>query len=201
MLLPKPEIFTCDQGTAEWHEARRGIVTASCFKDVLAKGQGKTRTKYLYTLAGEIITGEVQDGYSNAHMERGHEFEDHARQQYAFENDVQIEQVGFIRRGRIGCSPDGLVGGDGMTEVKSKLPHLQIDVLERGKMPPEHYAQVQGQLWIADRAWCDFISYWPGLPLFVGRVDRDEKYIADMAAEIERFIEDLDALAAKYGGA
>ena len=198
MKLPEPEIFTCDQNTPEWHEARRGIVTASRFKDVMAKGQGKTRTAYLYTLAGEILTGECTEGFTNKHTERGHEYEDDARRQYAFEHDVDPLQIGFIRRGRVGCSPDGLVGDDGMHEVKSKLPHLQIDVLERDRVPPEHIAQIQGQIWIADREWCDFISYWPKLPLFVKRVHRDDEYIKGLSEEVERFLSDLDSLVNKY---
>lgn len=191
-------IFDCEQGTPEWHEARRGVPTASKFADILAKGQGITRTKYLRTLAGEVLTGECAENYSNGHMERGHEMEEQARSLYAFDRDVDPVLCGFMLRGRVGCSPDALVDADGMIEIKSKLPHLQIEVLERGTLPPEHKAQVQGQLWIAGREWCDFISYWPRLPLFVTRVERDEKYIETLAQAVADFVGELDALVAKY---
>lgn len=193
------EIFDCEQGTPEWFEARRGIVTASRFADVLAKGQGITRRKYMLTLAGEVITGECAEHYSNAHMERGHVMEPDARELYAFDHDVEPQLVGFMRRGRAGASPDSLVGSDGMLEIKSKLPHLQLDVLDKGKLPSEHVAQVQGQLWIADRDWCDFVSYWPRLPLFCIRVERDEKYIATLAQAVADFVGEMDSYIGRFG--
>ena len=145
------QIFDCEQGSDAWHEARRGVPTASRFADVLAGGKQLMRGKYLRTLAGEIITGECAESYSNAHMERGHEMESDAVILYAFEHDVQPMTCGFMRRGRAGASPDRLLGDDGLIEVKSKLPHLQIEVLEANKLPPEHVAQVQGELWISGR--------------------------------------------------
>lgn len=193
------QIFDCVQGEPEWFECHRGIVTASRFADVLAKGQGITRRKYLYTLAGEVLTGEVQPAYTNADMERGHEMEADAVNLYAFERDLEPVTVGFMRRGRAGCSPDRIIGSDGMVEAKSKLPHLQLEVLERDDVPPEHKAQVQGQLWVSGREWCDFVSYWPRLPLFVKRVERDENYIAALAQSVADFVGELDALVAKYG--
>lgn len=193
------QIFDCEQGSPEWFECRRGIATASRFGDVLAKGQGITRRKYLYTLAGEALTGECAEPYTNPHMERGHEMEADAINLYAFERDVEPVVVGFMRRGRAGCSPDRLLGDNGMIEVKSKLPHLQLEVLERDDVPPEHKAQVQGQLWISGREFCDFVSYWPRLPLFVKRVERDEKYIESLAQAVADFVGELDTLVAKYG--
>lgn len=193
------EIFDCVQGEPEWHECRRGIPTASRFADVLAKGQGITRRKYLLTLAGEAITGECAESFSNAHMERGHVMEADARNLYAFDHDVEPQLVGFMRRGRAGCSPDSLVGENGMLEIKSKLPHLQLDVLEKGKLPSEHVAQVQGQLWIAGRDFCDFVSYWPKLPLFCIRVERDDAYISALKQAIADFVGELDVYIHRYG--
>lgn len=193
------EIFNCIQGEPEWFEARRGIPTASRFSDVLAKGAGITRRKYLLTLAGEAITGECAESFTNAHMERGHLMESDARNLYAFAQDVEPELVGFMRRGRAGASPDSLIGSDGMLEIKSKLPHLQLDVLEKGKLPSEHVAQVQGQLWISGRNWCDFVSYWPRLPLFCIRVERDDKYIETLSQAIADFVGELDTYIERYG--
>jgi hypothetical protein len=198
-VIDAPEIFDCEQGTPEWFEARRGVVTASRFSDVLAKGQGITRRKYLLTLAGEAITGECAESFTNVHMERGHVMEADARNLYAFAHDVDPQLVGFMRRGRAGCSPDSLVGNNGMLEIKSKLPHLQLDVLEKGKLPSEHVAQVQGQLWIAGRDWCDFVSYWPRLPLFCIRVERDEKYIETLSQAVADFVGELDTYIERFG--
>lgn len=193
-----PEFIDCEQGTPEWFEARRGIPTASEFAIVLAKGRGnaesKTRRTYLYKLAGEIITGEPAESYSNAHMERGKIMEAEARSLYVFMVDAEPDEVGFIRNGRAGCSPDGLIGESGGLEIKTKLPHLQIETLFRGELPPEHVAQVQGSLWVTEREWWDFVSYWPGMPLFRVRVHRDEEHIAKLAEEVARFNEELDAI-------
>ena len=193
------EIFDCEQGGADWFEARRGVVTASRFSDVLAKGQGITRRKYMLTLAGEAITGEVAESYSNAHMERGQIMEAEAVDLYAFAKDVDPQIVGFMRRGRAGASPDRLIGSDGMLEVKTKIPSIQLDVLDKGKLPSEHVAQVQGQLFVSGRQFCDFVSYWPKLPLFCIRVERDEAYIATLEQAIAEFVGELDGYIAKYG--
>jgi len=194
------EIFDCVQGEDAWFEARRGVVTASRFSDVLAKGQGITRRKYMLTLAAEAITGEISESYSNAHMERGQMMESEARDLYAFANDVEPQSVGFMRRGRAGASPDSLIGEDGLLEVKTKLGHLQLDVLDKGKLPSEHVAQVQGQLMISGRQFCDFVSYWPRLPLFCVRVERDEKYIAALNQAIAEFVGEMDEYIKRYGG-
>jgi len=193
------EIFNCEQGSESWFECRRAIPTASRFSDVLAKGQGITRRKYLLTLAGEAITGEVAESYSNAHMERGHAMEADARNLYAFAHDVEPELVGFMRRGRAGASPDSLIGTDGLLEIKSKLPALHLDVLEKNRMPPEHVAQVQGQLLVSGRQFCDFVSYWPKLPLFCIRIERDETYITTLSQAIADFVGELDTYIERYG--
>lgn len=186
-----------EQGTPEWFAVRAGIPTASCFKDILSKGAGKTRRTYMLKLLGERLTGELQEPYTNAHMERGKVMEAEARIMYEFQNDLNAEEVGFIRNGEKGCSPDSLIGESGMLEIKTKLPHLQLDVLDKGKLPADHVAQVQGQLWVAEREWCDFVSYWPKLPLFVYRVTRDEEYIKTLADAVDSFNEELAKLEQK----
>ena len=170
---------------------------------MLAKGRGGgesvTRRKYLLTLAAQRLTGEVvQTWAGNEHTERGHAMEDDARRLYAFQNDADPQLVGFMRRGEAGASPDSLVGANGLIEIKSKLPHLHLDVIERDRLPPEHVAQVQGQLWISGRDWCDFVSYWPKLPIFIKRVERDEKYIKTLAQAVADFNGEVEAIVAKY---
>lgn len=188
------QIFDMEQGGSEWMSARLGIPTASKFATVMAKGEGKTRNEYMRRLAGEIITGEMSETFSNAHMERGKTMEDEAREHYAFIEDAEIKRVGFIRNGNCGASPDSLVGNNGGLEIKTALPHIQIDRLERNRLPPEHKAQVQGNIWLAEREWWDFVSYWPRLPILTVRVFRDDEYIKQMADEIDRFNDELAAM-------
>lgn len=199
------EIIDCEQGSPQWHAARAGCVTASEFDTVLAQGKGgapsKTRQTYLYKLAGEILTGEVVDSYTNAHMERGKVMEDEARSYYQFLTDVEVQRVGFLKRGQVGCSPDGLIDANGMHEIKTKLPHLHIAVLLADQLPPEHRAQCQGALWVAEREWIDFQSYWPKLPPFIKRVYRDEVYIADLAKAVDVFLDELNNLVHKLRNA
>lgn len=202
------EIITCEQGTPEWFQSRLGIPTASEFSTVMASGrsggESKTRKTYLYKLAGEIITGKPSEGFSNAHTERGHEMEPEARAAYAFMKDAEPEHVGFIRNGRAGASPDSLLGSDGLLEIKTKLPHLMIETILRGGMPPEHRAQCQGQLWVSEREWLDIAVYWPGMPIFVHREQRDPNFIATLTRAVSDFNEELDEIVAKiraYGAA
>lgn len=196
------EIFDCEQGSAEWHACRLGIPTASRFADILAKGEGKMRGRYLRDLAAERLRGTVEeDTYSNAHMERGRLQEDDARRLYAFMADVDPVRVGFIRAGRRGCSPDSLIGEDGGLEIKTALGHIQVERLQKGGLPSEHKAQVQGSLWVTGRTWWDFVSYSPGLPPLIVRVDRDDAYIADLAKAVDAFNAELDDLVSSLSGA
>lgn len=185
------EVINCEQGTPEWFACRLGIPTASEFDSILANGRGgqpsKTRRTYMLKLIGERLTGEPAYNYQNEHMERGKEMEAEARDWYTFAFNVEPQRVGFIRNGNVGCSPDSLIGDDGMLEIKTKLAHLQADVLLGKELPPEHKAQVQGQLWVAERQWVDFVSYWPKMPPFKVRVYRDEEYIAHLSKMVTIF--------------
>lgn len=185
------EIFNCDQNSAEWMLARCGIPTASAFKDILAKGEGKMRRTYMHKLAGEIITGQPAESFTNAHMERGHEMEGEARELYAFSNAIEPLRVGFVRNGPKGCSPDSLIGENGGLEIKTALPHIQVERILKDQLPPEHRAQVQGSLWVTEREFWDFVSYWPRMPLFTVRVYRDEAYIRELSEAVDAFNEEL----------
>lgn len=189
------EIIQCDQGTPEWFRVRMGIPTMSEAGTILAKGKdggaSLTRKKYLHQLAAEIITGEVGESYRNGYMDRGHLQEPEARQLYAFAHGVEPELVGFIRSGQKGCSPDALIGNDGMLEIKTRLGHLQVELLLADRFPLEHRPQVQGCIWVAEREWCDLAVYSPGLPLFVRREYREDGYIANLAGAVNRFNDEL----------
>lgn len=194
------QIFDCEQGTPEWFAARLGIPTASKFATVMAQGRAKgtpsvTRRDYMLDLIGEQMTGQCAESYSNSHMQRGHEMEPDARNLYAMIRDVEPSVVGFMRRGDVGASPDSLVGDDGLLEIKTRLPRLQLGLILSGGLPPEHKAQVYGQLWVSGREWCDFLTYWPGLPVHIVRVNRDEEYIATIAAAVDAFNSEMADLA------
>jgi putative phage-type endonuclease len=189
------------QGTEEWFALRAGRITASEFSTLLAKGRGnapsKTRQTYMYKMAGERITGEVQEYYTNAHMERGKAMEQEARLMYELATGLEVQPCGFVAYGsHLGYSPDGLVGEDGLVEIKTKLPHLQLELLLSGEVPNEHMAQLQGGMWVANRQWIDFVSYWPKMPVFIKRVTRDEPYIENLAQEALKFLADLDKIMA-----
>lgn len=188
------EIIDCIQGAAEWHAARLGIPTSSKFATVMAKGEGKTRTEYMRRLAGEIITGEPSETFSNDHMGRGKVMEDEAREKYAFDHEVEPVLVGFVRNGQMGSSPDSFIGARGGLEIKTALPHILIEHLDRGDIPPVHRAQVQGNMLVAEREWWDLSIYWPKMPPCYRRTARDETYIANMKGEIDRFNDELAAL-------
>lgn len=195
------ETFTCEQNSEDWYRVRSGMPTASEFHTVLARGvkggESITRRKYMYQLAGEIITGEPSESYTNFHMERGKVLEAEARSLYAFMQDVDPEIVGFIRSdkpfvGRVGCSPDALIGTSGMAEIKTAIPAILIDRILRGEFPPEHKAQCQGSLWVAERQWIDIVMFWrPKLPLFVQRIYRDDDYIKNLESAVATFHEEL----------
>ena len=192
------EVFDMPQGSEEWFAIRRGIVTASEFGTLLMSGRGggdsKTRRTYMLKLMGERLTGDPMYHYSNDHMERGHDQEPDARNLYAFQTDLEPVPVGFIKNGPVGCSPDSLVGDKGMLEIKTKLAHLHLEVLLGETVPNEHMAQIQGQLWVAEREWCDFVSYCPKLPIFVKRVERDEAFIDRIKKAVDLFERELVTL-------
>ena len=199
------EVYDCAQNSPEWYAARAGIPTASSFKDVLAKGEGKTRRAYLLKLVGERVTGMPAESITNEDMERGHAMEPDARDAYVTRTEYEYEltRVGFIRNGNVGCSPDALIGADGILEIKTKKPHILADVILKGGIPSEHVAQCQGALWVCEREWIDFVAYWPRMPLYLHRVYRDEKYIKNLAAEVARFNVELAQTAEhvrRYGG-
>lgn len=189
------QIFDCEQGTPEWRTARLGIPTASEFSTVLASGksggESKTRKTYMMKLAGEIITGEPMDSYSNGHMDRGKAMEEEARAFYAFLHDEPLQRVGFVRNGDKGCSPDSLIGASGGLEIKTKLAHLMVELLLRDEFPPEHKAQCQGFLWVTERDWIDIECYWPKMPPLIKRARRDEAYIRTLSDGVDAFNEEL----------
>ncbi len=198
------QIIDCEQGTEQWFRARMGIPTASEFATVVVGGTG-SRT-YMRKLAGEVVTGELMEAYSNSYMERGKAMEAEARNVYSLTEGVIPQQIGFVRNvagsGYTGCSPDSFIGNAGMLEIKTAAPHMLIDLIERDVFPNAHVAQCQGGLWVCEREWIDLLVYWPKMPFFLKRVIRDEPYIERLAKAVRVFNEELAALVErvrKYG--
>ena len=187
-------IHNVQQGSPEWKSLRCGRITASCFSDVLCKGAG--RDNYMMKIIAERLTGISQDGFVNAAMEWGTQQEPYARLAYEAHKDVAVQQIGFAEYDSyVGVSPDGLVGDDGLLEIKSPNSSTHIEYLLRGKIPSKYVAQVQGQLWVMGRQWSDFCSFDPRVkerPYCCYRVERDDKYIDNLKSEIGKFISEMN---------
>lgn len=201
------QIYThVEQGSEEWHAARLGRVSASSVSDVMSKGrtagsESDTRKNYRLKIVAERMTGARGEGYTNAAMEWGTEQEPFARMAYEAARNVLVDKTGFWLHPTIewvGVSPDGLVGDDGLVEIKCPNTTTHLEWCFAGKVPAKHVKQVQCQLWVTGRKWCDFVSYDPRLPmrnrLFIVRVPRDEELIAEMEAEVVKFLAEVDAM-------
>ena len=197
-------ILDIEQGSPEWYAARAGYPSASNFdKIITSKGEpSKQRMAYLYRLAGERLTGMPMETYTNGNMERGKELEAEARAAYEFITDNEVKQVGFcMNEGQsYGNSPDGLIGEDGGLEIKCPTLSVAVEYLDKGVLPTAYWQQVQGSLLVTGRKWWDFVSYYPGLPLFIVRVERDEKFIEKLHDELTVFCVELDELTARIKG-
>lgn len=210
--------FNVEQNSPEWLALRAGIPTASNFdKIITTKGlPSAQRQKYLYQLAGERLTGRPMNTFTNGDMERGKALEAEARLAYELMTNNTVEQVGFCMDDTrsFGCSPDGLTedkisfaigkisfnNSFGGVEIKCPTLSVAVEYLDKGVLPTAYYQQVQGQLLVTGRKWCDFVSYFPALPLLIVRVERDEKFIAALKKELKVFCAELNELTAKIGG-
>jgi len=194
------KIIDCEQRSPEWHTIRLGIPTASNFHRILtAIGKiSAQREDYLYQLVTERIIGQdvlsIPETISSV-ITDGVEREEESRLIYAMHTESVVQQVGFCLSdcGRYGCSPDGLIGDDGLVELKNPTAKTAVKYLhDKQAMVKTYFVQVQGQLLVTNRAWCDLFCYYPGLQPVLVKVARDEDYIATLKVEIERFCEELD---------
>jgi hypothetical protein len=183
-----------EQNTEAWLALRFGKPTASNFKRVLAKGEGKVRNEYMRKLVGERITGQQMNEYRDPTMDRGQKMEPEARSLYSMLEEVEIKRVGFVDAGFAGASPDGFIGLDGVVEFKTAFPHILAEYILADRFVSDHRAQCQGALWLSQREWVDLVVYWPGMPLFIKREHRDDVYITTLASEVDRFCEELDMM-------
>jgi putative phage-type endonuclease len=191
-----------EQRSDAWFEARIGKVTASRVADVLAKtktGYSATRDNYMAQLVCERLTGQKGESFNNAAMQWGTETEPLARISYEVAQNVLVDEVGFVPHPSIimaGASPDGLVGDDGLLEIKCPNTATHIETLLSQTVPGKYNTQMQFQMACTGRSWCDFVSFDNRLPaelqLFVKRVPRDNMYIRLMEEEIIKFLNELD---------
>ena len=196
-----------EQGSPEWFAARSGKVTASRVADVLSKvktGESASRKNLRTELVIERLTGAKTEGFSNAAMEWGVETEPMARAAYEVATGNLVDQIAFIDHPIIenfGCSPDGLVGDNGLVEIKCPNSATHLEYLEADKPPNKYITQMQAQMACTNREWCDFVSFDPRLPdglqLLIVRVNRDDKFIAIMEDEVMSFLTEVDNFVAR----
>lgn len=193
-----------EQGSEAWKAARLGRLTASRVADatdLLKSGKpGAKRESYMGELVAERLTGLVVEKYQNDLMRHGTEQEPQARSLYEFMRDVDVELVGFVPHPTIpmaGASPDGLVGADGLIEIKAPSTMTHVKTLLAQEIPEEHVKQIDWQMACTGRLWTDFVSYDPRLPphlaLFIKRRERDADAIAELEAQARAFLSEIDA--------
>lgn len=197
-----PELLEIEQRTDEWYQARLGKATASRFKDVLTtikSGESAARRNYKAELVVERLTNQQIERYSNKFMEWGVETEELAKVEYSLKTGNIVDEASFYVHKKLeaGASPDGLIDKDGLIEIKCRQIANHIAALKSDEVPAEYIPQIQGQLWITERKWCDFISFVPEMPanaqLFIKRVPRDNSYIKMLEGAVKVFLEEVGA--------
>lgn len=201
-------VIDCIQGSAEWHSARLGKVTASRITDVMATlksgGEASGRKNYRAQLVVERLTGQPTESYMNAAMQWGVDNEASARECYEFATGWPVTQVGFVDHPSIslsGASPDGLVGVDGLVEIKCPNTATHIEYLLSGAVPADYVKQMLWQMDCTGRTWCDFVSYDPRMPidlqLFVARLERDDLQLSSIRSAVSGFLAEVDEMVSK----
>jgi predicted phage-related endonuclease len=196
-----PTLLKAEQRTPEWFAGRLGKASGSRFNDIMARtksGYSASRKNYAAELVAQRLTGEILEHFTTAAMQFGIDNEELARLEYTLDTGHDVEETGFWMHDILpaGASPDGLVNKDGLLEIKVPNTATHIETLRRKEVPRQYVAQVQGQLWITERDWCDFVSYDPRLPenarKIVIRVERDDRYIAELSQEVEEFLVEVE---------
>jgi putative phage-type endonuclease len=202
------------QGSSEWFEMRLGKITASRISDLMSKvktGESAGRKKLKNELIRERLTGKRIEGYTNAAMERGNALEPLARASYEIRRNLFVDQLSFVNHPVIsmaGCSPDGLIGDEGLIEIKCPNPenHLEHFINDGKDLINRYYAQVQWQMACcgSDRKWCDLVSFDPdisdALQLFITRVFRDDEFIKQAEEEVIAFNDEIDIIVQQLKG-
>lgn len=210
-MIP-PGAVDCEQGSQEWFKWRCGCVGASRVADAIAKlkrkdGEAACRRDLKFELVGEILTGRNSEHYLSKWMELGIEREPLARAEYELQNGCYVETVGWVCHPSIkmaGASPDGVIGEDGLLEIKCPKLETHLSYILNDCVPEEYLPQMLWQMGCCDRKWNDFVSYHPDLPdglqLFVKRLERTKEVdavIRGMEAEVTQFLSEVDAMVAQ----
>jgi putative phage-type endonuclease len=197
-------IIDCVQGGQEWFQARMGCVTSSRVADAVAKlkrstNESAARYNLRMEMMCELLTGNPSQHFVSQWMEEGRDKEPLARAEYELLTGSTVEQIGFIYHPtikRAGASPDGLIGDDGLIEIKCPKDTTHLRYLMDDAVPEEYQPQMLWQMACTERAWCDFVSYSPEVPepyqLFIKRFERDDAVIAGMELEVNFFLEQVD---------
>ncbi len=198
-LMEPADTINLVQGTDEWRHVRMGKVTASGITDAMGKPNSTGRKNYIAALVAERMTAIPNGSFQSWSMREGKESEPLARIAYEFYFDAEVREVGFIGHPTIlmaGCSPDGLVGTDGLVEIKCPNTATHIETLLKGKIDRTYVLQMQFQMACTGRAWCDWLSFDPRMPgdlqLYRYRIDRDDKLIAELEEAANQLLGDVD---------
>lgn len=191
-----------EQGSPQWHQARCGSLGASQVHEVLAKtksGYSAARGNAIARIASERLTGRTQETFKSSAMQWGTDTEPQARSAYSFFTGNQVSIVGMFKHPTLigtHASPDGLVGADGLIEIKCPNTLTHIETLDKEKIDPSYMTQMQWQMFMTGREWCDFVSFDPRMPddlqLFVKRIERDPVRISELCDEVMKFLDEVD---------
>ena len=181
------KIYNFEQRTEDWYNIRKGKMTASNAETIIANGKGLET--YIYNLMAEYYSSAEKENYINADMQRGIDLEPEARLEFEFYTDLDVQEVGFIEHNDfIGVSPDGLIGDDGLIEIKCPNDSIYFKLLLSNNIKPEYIAQMQMQMYVTDRQYCYFVSYNPNFEksLYIKKINRDEEMIDKLKKGLER---------------
>ena len=181
------KIYNFEQRTEDWYNIRKGKMTASNAETIIANGKGLET--YIYNLMAEHYSSAEKENYINADMQRGIDLEPEARLEFEFYTDLDVQEVGFIEYNDfIGVSPDGLIGDDGLIEIKCPNDSIYFKLLLSDNIKPEYIAQMQMQMYVTDRQYCYFVSYNPNFEksLYIKKINRDEEMIEKLKKGLER---------------
>ncbi len=194
-------ILTCEQRSDEWYKARLGVLTASACEYIMTPAQ---RKGFINKQIAEIVTGQSESFPVNEYMQWGIDNEDTARIMYEDIKDTKVQQVGFVFKDefkKVGCSPDGLVGKGGLIEIKCPMSKTHIGYMTDGP-PKKYYMQMQFQMYVTGRVWCDFMSFDPRLPptmqTYIMRIPRDPATIQKIDGSIKATLHEIDTFLESY---
>lgn len=184
--------YIVEQRSPEWFNLRIGKFTASTFKNLFAGSNTQTYKNEIYRVVFERLTKKSPENVVTEYMQRGTELEPEARSVYELETGNNVKEPGFFELNEwIGASPDGLIREDGLIEIKCPKYSTMIEYMIKNKVPSEYIWQIQGQLWVTERKWCDFVAYHPDLPILIIRVLRDENKIKELELAVNQAISEV----------